>query len=204
MKFYLILFVIFMTGCSVKPNLDSISIPDVDIEKDESMYFKFNDKHIHVKVKNKTNLPGIHHDVDENNFLPLPFVDYLQNNIIANLKKSPGLVLLDSPDSASYSIELNLNHFDVYRETDGGDAAALLLVGGLIGGALMKEECFAEIESDVNIIDNSTKNILCSFDISVKTSTEFNMNYVKKGYKDSTESAVSEFIVQLLNKLKGC
>jgi len=191
-------------GCALKPTLSPVSIFQVDIGKDGKMYFEFVDSHRKVVVKNRTNLPGIHHDVDENNYLPQPFVQYLKKNIIDNLKKSPGLELLNSKDGADFLINFNLQHFDVFRETSGGAAAAGILVGGLLGAALMEETCTAEIKGVVTVQDIVTGEVLCTFNPDVRETVEFRMNDAKKGYKNATQQASSELVKQIILGLTNC
>ena len=84
----LLIVVLLFTACAVKPTLNPINVSYIDIEKDVSMNLIFKDFHTTVAVKNRTRFPGHHRDVDENNFLPVPFVEYLRISIIDNLKKS--------------------------------------------------------------------------------------------------------------------
>lgn len=199
-----IVLALLFVGCAIKPTLSPVNIYQVDIQKDGKMYFELIDTHRKVVVKNRTNLPGIHYDVDENNYLPKPFVQYLQKNILDNLKKSPGLELLESKDGAEFLINFNLQHFDVYRVTSGGAAAAAILIGGLLGGALMEETCTAEIKGVVTISNINTGEVLCTFNPDIKESVEFRMNNVKKGYKNATQQASSELVKQIIAGLTNC
>ena len=195
---------LLFVGCTLKPTLTPVNIFQVDIGKDGKMYFELVDSHRKVVVKNKTNLPGIHHDVDENNYLPQPFVQYLEKNIIDNLKKSPGLEILNSKDGAEFLINFNLQYFDVYRETSGGAAAAGILIGGLLGAALMEETCTAEIKGVVTVQNINTGEVLCTFNPDVKESVEFKMNDLKKGYTNATQQASSELVKQIILGLANC
>jgi len=204
-KNFIIISIIFLfVACAIKPTLRPINIFQVDIGKDGKMYFDLVDSHRKVVVKNRSNLPGIHHDVDENNYLPQPFVQYLNNNIIENLKKSPGLEILNSQDGAEFLITFNLQHFDVYRKTSGGAAAAGILIGGLLGAALMEEDCTAEIKGVVTVQNINTGEVLCIFNPNIKESAAFRMNNVKKGYKNATQKASSELVKQLILGLTNC
>lgn len=195
---------VFLLGCTLKPTLTPIYISHIDIGKDGKMYFELIDTHNKVVLKNRTNLPGIHHDVDENNYLPLPYVEYLRKNIIENLKKSPGLELLASREDAEFLISFNLRHFDVYRETSGGAAAIKILLGGLLGAALSNESCTAEINGSVIVTNLNTGDVLCTFDTDIKETVEFNMNNFKKGYTNATQQASSELVKQIISKLTSC
>ena len=73
---------LLFVGCAIKPTLMPVNIFQVDIGKDGKMYFELIDSHKSVVIKNRTNLPGLHHDVDEDNYLPVPFVKYLEENIL--------------------------------------------------------------------------------------------------------------------------
>ena len=195
---------LLLVGCVIKPTLKPVSIFQVDIGKDGKMYFELVDSHRRVVIKNKTNLPGIHHDVDENNYLPSPYIEYLKKNIINNLRKSPGLVLSKSKEDAEFLTSFNLEHFDAYRETSGGAAAAGILVGGLLGAALMKENCTAEIKGIVTVSDINTGEVLCTFYPDITETVEFSMNDVKNGYRNATQQATSELIKQLIAGLANC
>jgi len=199
-----VLLVMLFAGCAIKPSLIPVNIFQVDIGKDGKMYFEFVDSHRKVVVKNRTNLPGIHHDVDENNYLPKPFIQYLKKNIIDNLKKSPGLEILNIKEGAEFLINFNLQHFDVYRETSGGAAAAGILIGGLLGAALMEETCTAEIKGIVTVQNINTGEVLCTFNPDVKESVEFRMNNAKKGYTNATQQASSELVKQIILGLTNC
>ena len=195
---------LLFVGCALKPTLTPVNIFQVDIGKDGKMYFELVDSHRKVVVKNRSALPGIHHDVDENNYLPQPFVQYLEKNIINNLRKSPGLEILNSKDGAEFLINFNLQYFDVYRETSGGAAAAGILIGGLLGAALMEETCTAEIKGVVTVQNVNTGEVLCTFNPVVKESIEFRMNDVKKGYTNATQQASSELVKQIILGLTNC
>ena len=202
--FIIITLALLLVGCVIKPTLKPVSIFQVDIGKDGKMYFELVDSHRRVVIKNKTNLPGIHHDVDENNYLPSPYIEYLKKNIINNLRKSPGLVLSKSKEDAEFLTSFNLEHFDAYRETSGGAAAAGILVGGLLGAALMKENCTAEIKGIVTVSDINTGEVLCTFYPDITETVEFSMNDVKNGYRNATQQATSELIKQLIAGLANC
>jgi hypothetical protein len=203
-KIAILLSLTFFISCTIKPILTPVNIFQVDIGKDGKMYFELIDSHRKVVVKNRSNLPGIHHDVDENNYLPQPFVQYLEKNIIDNLRKSPGLEILNSKDGAEFFISFNLKHFDVYRETSGGAAAAGILVGGLLGAALMEETCTAEIKGIVIVKNINTGEVLCTFNSEVKESVNFSMNDAKKGYKNATQQASSELVKKIILGLTNC
>ncbi len=196
--------VLVFVGCAVKPVLTPVSIFQLDIGKDGTMYFEMTDSHQRVVTANRTNLPGIHHDVDELNYLPMPLVQYLEKNIKDNLKKSPGLELLNVKEGTNFLIHFDLQHIDVYRETSGGAAAAAILVGGLLGGALMEESCIAEFKGAVSVSDTNTGEQMCTFAVDVKESASFRMNNIKKGYTDATQQALSELIKQIVTGLTNC
>ena len=86
--------IILFSSCAIKPNLSPIDIYAVNINKDANVFFEFSANHKKVTVKNKTNFAGIHHDVDENNFLPLPFTEYIKHNIISNLTSALVVVVV--------------------------------------------------------------------------------------------------------------
>ena len=203
-KMPILLTFMILIGCAIKPELSPVSIFQVDIGKDGKIYFELNDTHAKVVPKNRTNLPGIHHDVDENNYLPEAFVPYLKNNIIRNITKSPGIDVLSSLDGAEFHVDFNLQYFDVYRETSGGAAAAAILVGGLLGAALMRESCTAEISGQVSITDINTGNVLCTFYPEVKETVEFSMNDSKTGYRNATQNAATELVKQIITGLSNC
>ena len=204
MKKILIGFILLIVGCAVRPTLIPVNISYVDIQKDGKMFFELVDSHRKVIAKNRTNLAGIHHDVDENNFLPKPFVQYLKENIINNLKKSPGLEILNSKENAQFLISFDLQFFDVYRDTPGGSTAALLLGGALLGGALMEETCTAIIRGTVTVSDISNGEILCSFNTDITKSTEFRFNVFKPAYSEATEQATSELVKQIVLQITEC
>lgn len=195
---------LLFVGCTIKPTLSPINIHKVDIGKDGKMFFELVDSHKKVVAKNRNNLPGIHHDVDENNYLPQPFVQYLTKNIIDNLRKSPGLELLESKDGAEFFINFNLQYFNVYRETSGGAAAAGILIGGLLGAALMEETCTAEIQGVLTVLNGKNGALLCTFNPDIKESVDFKMNNAKNGYKNATQQASSELVKQIIVGLTNC
>lgn len=201
---FMILASLLFVSCTIKPSLTPINIHQVDIGKDGKMFFEIIDTHQKVVVKNRTNLPGIHHDVDENNYQPEPYVEFLKKNIIENLLKSPGLEILMSKDGAEFLIQFNLQHFDVYRETSGGAAAVSILLGGLLGAALMEETCTAEIKGVVTVTDMNSDSIICSFNTNVSEKVEFRMNDVKKGYTNATQQASTELVKQIIAGLTNC
>ena len=203
-NFMLIGLALLFVGCTLKPTLSPVNIHQVDIGKDGKMYFELVDSHKKVVVGDMTNLPGIHHDVDENNYLPQPFVQYLTKNIIDNLRKSPGLELLESIDGAEFFINFNLQHFNVYRETSGAAAAAGILIGGLLGAALMTETCTAEIKGIVTVSNINTGEVLCTFNSDIKEPVEMKMNQKEKGYKNATQQASSELVKQIILGLTNC
>jgi len=173
--------VLVFVGCAVKPVLTPVSIFQLDIGKDGTMYFEMTDSHQRVVTANRTNLPGIHHDVDELNYLPMPLVQ-----------------------GTNFLIHFDLQHIDVYRETSGGAAAAAILVGGLLGGALMEESCIAEFKGAVSVSDTNTGEQMCTFAVNVKESASFRMNNIKKGYTDATQQALSELVKQIVTGLTNC
>ena len=195
---------LFVLSCTLKPTLSPINVNQVDIGKDGKIYFELIDSHRRVVVKNRSNLPGIHHDVDENNYLPQPFVQYIDKNILNNLSKSPGLNILTTKDDADFLITFNLQHFDVFRETSGGAAAAGILIGGLLGAAIMNEKCTAQMKGVVTVSDPNSGDVLCSFETDVNEVVEFNMNDLKKGYTNATQRASSEIVKQIINGLTNC
>lgn len=162
------------------------------------------DSHTPVVVSNRTNLPGIHHDVDELNYLPLPLVPYIKKNIMENMQKSSGLQLLESVEGSDYVINFDLQHVDIYRETTGGAAAAAILVGGLLGAAMMEEACWAEINGVVTVYDSQYGEHLCTFNIDVKETASFRMNDIKKGYTNATQQALLEAVKQIIGGLTNC
>ena len=201
---FMVILIVLIVGCAVKPVLKPVDIFQIDIGKDGKMYFELTDSHAPVVTSNRSNLPGIHHDVDELNYLPLPLVPYIKKNIIENLQKSPGLELLESVEGSDYVIHFNLQHIDVYRETSGGAAAAGILVGGLLGAAMMEEACWAEIRGMVTVTDAQFGEQLCSFAVDVKETASFRMNDVKKGYTDATQQALMSTVKQIVSGLTNC
>ena len=192
------------SACALKPQLSPVSIAQVDIQKKGKMYFELIDSHSQVVPKNRNNLPGMHHDVDENDFLPEPFVKFLENNIVRNLNKSKGLELVDMLEDSEFHIKFELKHFDIYRETSDGAAIANILIGGLIGGILTKEIYTAEIEGTVDILDINSKDVLCTFDANVAEKVEISYNDIIPGYKNSAQNAATELIKQIISGLQKC
>lgn len=203
-KMPILLCFMILIGCAIKPELSPVSIFQIDIGKDGKIYFELTDTHTKVVIKNRSNLPGIHHDIDENNYLPEAFVPYLKNNIIRNISKSPGIDILSSIDGAELHVDFNLQYFDVYRETSGAAAAANILLGGLLGAALTRETCTAQISGQVSITDLSTGNVLCTFYPEVKESVEYSMNDRKTGYRNATQNAATELVKQIITGLSNC
>ena len=202
----LLIVLLLFAACAVKPTLTPLNMIPIDIDKEGTMGIVFQDYHAPVAVKNRSAFAGHHRDVNENNFLPVPFVEYLRISIIDNLNKSPGLILSDVQDGTNFLLEFNLWHFDVYRVTEAKDYAAKALFG-FFGAAMVEEECIAEIKSDVKVIDNSTGEVVCSFQLDIRSEAilnPFEWTWPRDGYADATVSAVNDLVVQLLNGLRSC
>ncbi len=198
-------------GCALKPVLSPVELVNVDINKDVRAFFEFTDSHSKVIMKNRSGLPGIHHDVNEDNYLPIPFTDYLKQNIVNNLAKSPGFQLMQHKNESDFMIQFELKYFDVYRHTSGSAAAAGILVGGLIGQAMVKEDFRAIINGEVSVLNSVLGDVLCSFSTNVEESivvgiskTGLLKSRALVGYEDVTEEASSELIKQIIIGLSSC
>jgi len=203
----IIISALFLVGCAVMPTLTPINLHQVDIEKDGKIYFELTDSHTKVVNKNSTNFAGIHNDINEDDFLPIPFTKYLEQNIINNLRKSPGLELLDSRDGNEFYINFDLKNFNVYRETSSSAALTknffpLLYIIGM--GA---ETCSAEISGELTVYDQETNEILCNYNITSDETVRlrhFTNKILANAYSDATRIASSKIVEQIISKLLNC
>jgi hypothetical protein len=201
----IIISALFLVGCAVMPTLTPINLHQVDIEKDGKIYFELTDSHTKVVKNNSTNFPGIHNDIDENKFLPLPFVEYLEKNIISNLRKSPGVELLDLRDGNEFYINFNLQHFNVYRETS--SFASLAKFIPIIYLLMGSESCSAEIKGVLMVSNQNTNDILCNFNLDIKETVQFRhiaTNDLPNAYANATQQASSKLIEQIISGLMNC
>jgi hypothetical protein len=202
----IIISALFLVGCAVMPTLTPINLHQVDIEKDGKIYFELTDSHTKVVKNNVTNFPGIHNDIDENNFLPLPFIEYLGKNIISNLRKSPGLELLDSRDGNEIYINFNLQHFNVYRETSSSASLAKTIpLLFLLGWGT--EYCSAEIKGVLMVSNQNTNDILCNFNLDIKETVRlrhFTNKNLATAYSNATQQVSSKLVEQIISELINC
>jgi hypothetical protein len=203
----LLLSLLFLISCAIKPTLKPINIQNVNIEKDGNIYFELTSSHKKVIRKNTTNSAGIHNDTNEDDFLPVPFSDYLEKNIINNLMKSPGLIIVESRKANDFYVNFDLKSFNVFRETSSSAALVKSFFPLLYIIGMGVETCTAEISGDLTVYNQETNEILCDFNISTEETVRlrhFTNTNLSDAYSDATRIASSKLVEQIIFNLLNC
>jgi len=203
----LMISVLFLVGCAITPTLAPINIQNINIEKDGNIYFELTSSHKKVVKNNTTNFAGIHNDINEDDFLPVSFPKYLEKNIINNLMKSPGLIILESRKGNDFYVKFDLKDFNVYRETSSSAALVKSFFPLLYIIGLGVETCSAEINGDLTVYDQETNEILCDFNISSEETVRlrhFTNKNLSDAYSDATRIASSKLVEQIIFNLLNC
>lgn len=203
----LLVSLLFLISCAIKPTLKPINIQNVNIEKDGNIYFELTSSHKKVIRKNTTNSAGIHNDTNEDDFLPVPFSDYLEKNIINNLMKSPGLIIAESRKANDFYVNFDLKSFNVFRETSSSAALVKSFFPLLYIIGMGVETCTAEISGDLTVYNQETNEILCDFNISTEETVRlrhFTNKNLSDAYSDATRIASSKLVEQIIFNLLNC
>lgn len=203
----IIISILFLTSCAIKPTLSPINIQNINIEKDGKIYFELTDSHKKVVKNNTTNFAGIHNDIDEDDFLPTPFTQYLEENIVNNLRKSPGLELLESRNGNEFYINYDLNDFNVYRETSSSASLVKNFFPILYIIGMGVETCTAEINGVLTVYDQETNEVLCDYNIKSEETVRlrhFTNKNLANAYSDATRIATSNMVEQIISRLLNC
>jgi len=203
----IIISALFLVGCAIKPTLTPINIRNINVEKDGKIYFELTNSHTKVVKNNSTNFAGIHNDINEDDFLPIPYTKYLEQNITNNLRQSPGLELLESREGNEFYINFDLNYFNVYRETSSSAAFVKSFFPLLYIIGMGVETCSAEINGELIVYDQETNEILCNYNITTEETVRlrhFTNKNLANAYSDATRIASSKLVEQIISKLLNC